>query len=251
MKIQKFVCIIVICFISCSTNKKANNCNTYFSEDYIPIDLYDAVEYLNCQWSEEEKQEFARVSEDDLVRFHFSIGMWIRNNWIRERKGEELNDLAKFFFSYEIFSPDGMSGFILTSFHRKLNNKDIDFEGQVEYYHNYPKLMQEFEEKETKRVLEAFDKYMIGDSITIYMEVDTIRLNARAGIGLVSYKWIYNPENDLELKGKIIQKEIIGDSVNIRMLIQVIDMNKTIEVLGESLNVGDTTEMFLRYLKYE
>lgn len=68
---------------------------------------------------------------------HHSVGRWIRNNWDLW-KGE--GDLYNWFKLNEINHPDDMSGIILTSFHRHMNNKDIKLDEQidtaVEFYLN-------------------------------------------------------------------------------------------------------------------
>ena len=249
MKIEKLICIVFICLMSCVSQTKINDsCSSYPKKGYVPIDLYDAVEYLNCQWSAKDKRKIGRLLEDEAVgQLHFGTGMGIRNGW-ELWQGE--NELVKFFNSHGIFHPDDMSSIILTSFHRKLNNKGIDFESQVQYYLDYWKPIQEYEEKETKRVLAAYDKYNLGDTITIYMEMD--EGNAVVGIGS-GYEWTFNPENDLEFKGKIIEKTIIEDSTNVRLLTHVLHINKegTIEILGKQVKLGDTIVVDLRYLRYE
>ena len=273
MKIEKCVCLICICLMSCSSPRKMD-CKSYPSEGYIPKDLFDAVEYLNCIWSKKEKELFnkkfseylsERLNEDcteyedeifldEDVFLVYDIGKAIRNAW-GLWSGE--NDLVKFFNSYGIFHPDEMSSIILTSVHRKLNKKDIDFEGQVKSCLNYWKLYQEFEEKETKRVLEAYDKYGLNDLITIHLEIfsDTDGKYASVTVG-PDYEWTFNPEKDLELKGKIVQKEIVQDDTgtNVRFLIQIVDVNKeeiVIIWLGRSVKIGEIAEIDMKYLKYE
>ena len=274
MKIKKFVCIIIICLISCSTQHRKNNFNSYPPEGYVPVDLYDAIEYLNCIMSEECKQKIVRyfekeeievdslgdepieieiledenlektfVEDEDfmLFLFYYDFGRNIRNTW-GLWSGE--NDLVKFFNSYEIFHPDDMSSIILLSFYRKMKNKEIDFEGQVQEFLDYWKPILETEKKETKRALETYDKYNLGNAITIYMQVDTITLNA----GIPHYEWIYNSEKDLKIRGKIIQKEIIQDSTDVRLLTQILDINRNrITILGKNVKAADTIEMRLKF----
>jgi len=242
-------------FFACSTQKNTNNCNSNSSEEYIPVDLYDALDYLNCQWSKKEKRKIARIfKDDDLAYIQYEIGKSIRNNW-GLWSGE--NDLVKFFNSHGIFYPDEMSEIILTSFLRKLNKKDIDFEGQIQSYFKLYKIWEEYDEKETKRVLEAYDKYELGDTITLYIEV-TRGIDGEIATYTIGpgYEWTFSQEKDLELKGKIIQKEIFQDNetrTNVRLLIQVFDMNKTgiVNTVWQSVKLGDTTKVELKYLKYE
>jgi len=252
MKIKIFVCIFVMCIISCSTKKKILNCNLYPSKGYFPVDLFDAVEYLNCKWSEKDKRKIAYLTEDKVIgMYHFGIGMGIRNNW-ELWQGE--NDLVKFFNSHGIFHPDDMSSIILISFHRKLNNKEIDFESQVQYYLDYWAPIEEFERKETKRVLEAYEKYQLGDTITLYMEIFDFGQGDVASVRIgANYEWTFNPEKDLEFKGKIVQKEMLQDSTNVTLSIQVFEINKVglVKTIWQDVKLGDTTKVELRYLKYE
>jgi len=256
VRIEKIICIIVICVISsCFIQRKTNNCNSY-PKNYVPIDLNDAIEYLNCHWSEKNKKEFSSLPEKESVaKLHFGIGMGIRNGW-ELWKGE--NDLVKFFNSYEVFHPDDMSSIILTSFHRKLNGKEINFEYQAQYFRDYWKSIEEFYEKETKRANEAYNKYQLDDTITIFMEMDRKEIDGviteETIIGLgPNYQWEYNSEKDLELKGKVIQKNISQDGADVHFYIQVISMNKigTVNTHWGNIVVGDTAKIRLRYLKYE
>ena len=44
--------------------------------------------------SEKEKSELAK---SDPIDYHFSLGMWIRNNWIYVQEEEDVKRLAKAF----------------------------------------------------------------------------------------------------------------------------------------------------------
>lgn len=69
---------------------------------------------------------------DDL---HMSLGMWVRNKWLRGHNPDTL--LSNYFIDMGIRHPDDMSSIILTSYHRKMNNKPIELEAQVQYYLDY------------------------------------------------------------------------------------------------------------------
>ena len=75
-----------------------------------------------------------------------------------------------------------------------------------------------------------------------------------AVVGIVpTYEWTFNPENDLEWKGKIIGKEIISDSTDVRLLVFVTYINKKtlVKILGKNVDLGDTIKVDLKYLRYE
>ncbi|NJW55826.1 DUF6794 domain-containing protein, partial [Salinimicrobium oceani] len=92
-------------------------------------------EYLNCQWSESDKIEFQNKEENTAVtELHFGSGMGIRNGW---ELWEGKNRIARYFKRKGISHPDDMSSIILTSFHRTLNNRPIDLNGQISYHKKY------------------------------------------------------------------------------------------------------------------
>mgnify|MGYP006201837963 FL=1 len=91
------------------------------------------------------KTEFKKISEDDFKgKTHFGLGIWMRNNWSLWGGSR----LSKYFNDMEIYHPDDMSGIILTSYHRKLTNKNIDLESQINYYKTYWKVSEEPKKKD-------------------------------------------------------------------------------------------------------
>ena len=60
-----------------------------------------------------------------------------------------------------------MSSIILTSFHRKLNEKPIDLKTQIEYYKSYWKKISKENEKEEKLIEKKFNNFKIGDTVKI------------------------------------------------------------------------------------
>jgi Fe2+ or Zn2+ uptake regulation protein len=95
---------------------------------YIPIDLEDCFHQLDRILSMTDKEEFRKMSERDAVsHYHFSLGLWIRNNW-----GLWGNSRLKIYFKkIGVKNPDAMSGMILTSYHRFLNKKEIQIDEQI------------------------------------------------------------------------------------------------------------------------
>ena len=88
-----FSVFVFYCLPLCSQDK--NECDKY-SEGYIPENLDDALTYLNCKWSEENKEKFRNENERDAVgKLHHGTGTGIRNAW--KLWAEEKNSLVKFF----------------------------------------------------------------------------------------------------------------------------------------------------------
>ena len=50
---------------------------------------------LDEMLSEADKK--AIVEAEDIIEFHFTLGLWIRNNWLYDRSEEELESLGKAF----------------------------------------------------------------------------------------------------------------------------------------------------------
>lgn len=101
---------------------------------YIPQNLEDCFVQIDEMLSDSLKTEFKKVSEKKFMSMtHFGLGMWIRNNW-NLWKGSRL---TKYFNEKGIYHPDDMSGIILTSYHRKLTQNNIDFENQINYSKTY------------------------------------------------------------------------------------------------------------------
>lgn len=104
---------------------------------YIPKNLEECFIELKKILPKEELEKFKNMPEEKAVSgTHHGLGMWIRNNW-HLWGGQTVSPLAKYFNDMGIRHPDDMSGIILTSFHRHLNNKDIKLEEQRKFYKDY------------------------------------------------------------------------------------------------------------------
>ena len=68
--------------------------------------------------SEEDK---GKLKTGDAIEFHFSLGMWIRNNWIYEQDEEYVKLLAEMFGDDSpFFEADNLSSRIIESYQRHL-----------------------------------------------------------------------------------------------------------------------------------
>lgn len=94
-------------------------------EDYFAL--------LDSLLTDEQKQDMTRHSAFD---YHFSLGMWIRNNWIHTAKDEDLNRLiclfdemaasSPLFLKYgftPFFEPDNLSSLIIEQYIEYLKAK--------------------------------------------------------------------------------------------------------------------------------
>jgi hypothetical protein len=100
---------------------------------YIPKNLEDCFKELEKMLPPDLIAEMKTETEDNMVKYHRGLGMWMRNNW-GLWSGSRL---AKYFNALGIRHPDDMSGIILDSFWRHLNNKPIQLKEQIRYYQNY------------------------------------------------------------------------------------------------------------------
>ncbi len=88
----------------------------------IPKNLDECFVVLKKKFSQQQLDEFKAIKDEDLVQYHFGIGMWMRNSWGLWQG----SDLAKDLERRGITHPDDMSGYIIREFHRYLNEKGIN-----------------------------------------------------------------------------------------------------------------------------
>jgi len=121
--------------------------------DYKPETLDEAFAYLDKFL--QDKEAFQTCPEKEMMGLaHMTLGMWIRNRWrlwwsenYAKNSVNENDDtypqvkpaLNAWFESHGINHADDMSGVVLTSYHRKLNKKDLDLEKQFKRIINYYK----------------------------------------------------------------------------------------------------------------
>ena len=112
---------------------------------YIPKDLADAFVELNKLIDADSKIRFKSVPEQEAVhKLYFSFGRWIIENWGfygGSRLSYYLRELG-------IAHPEDMAQFIIVSYHRNLNHKELNIKEQVTAY----------QEKRQKEHLERVSK---------------------------------------------------------------------------------------------
>jgi hypothetical protein len=169
--------ILLILFLMCfGATYSQVNCDK-FKENFIPKSLEEALSYLDCKWSENDKVTFKSKDENDAIGdLFFGTGAAIRNNWGLWKK--KKTSLVKYFNKRGIFHPDDMTGIIFTSFHRVLNNKPIDLNKQIEYYKDYwEKAKVRSDSGDVLRAIrleKELETYEIGDTVKVGFEVNDI-----------------------------------------------------------------------------
>jgi hypothetical protein len=244
---MKFVVLFTIVIYS-GTVYSQTDCKKY-KDDYIPIGLNDAITYLECTWSKKDKQRFRKQPEREATAsLHFGTGLSIRNGW-GLWKGE--NSLVKYFNSIGIFHPDDMSSIILTSFHRHLNNKDIDLEKQIQKYIEYWKNAEKKEKEWKEENKKEFETFNVGDSVKIRFSLK-IEEN-RDRVYLLSKNFDFGDKANCAVTGIIRDKKILEDD-NYTFVIEVMDIcnRKEVKFGNEGkLVVGETFEYNVTYNNIE
>jgi hypothetical protein len=116
----------------------------------IPRNLKECFEILEGICKKEDIKEFKESEvEDTIGKYHFSLGMFMRNTFeLWGTKGTKaLSPLKKYFSKLGIWHADDMSGIIMTSWHRHLNKKPLKVLEQVRFYKDYWKKMNDKQNK--------------------------------------------------------------------------------------------------------
>lgn len=93
----------------------------------IPRTKEECFAILDEMLSAEEKAQITEM--EDTIDLHFSLGMWIRNNWIYTQGGEAVEALLKEFVDKEdkdmplFIHPDDYSSTILDAYQEYLKAK--------------------------------------------------------------------------------------------------------------------------------
>lgn len=100
---------------------------------YIPTNLEDCHKELDRGLSLNTKASMYLSSKEGMIKYHFGLGMWLRNNWGLWGGSR----LSKYFRSIGMLHPDDMSGVILDSYWHHLHGKNFDLQREVDYYRAY------------------------------------------------------------------------------------------------------------------
>ncbi len=96
---------------------------------YIPKDLYDSFEQLKRLMDQPTLLQFQTLPEERAGRKLYLV-MWLVENW-HFREGSRLSHLIR---QLGITYPEHMAHFIVITFHRHLNKKDLGIKERVEFY---------------------------------------------------------------------------------------------------------------------
>jgi hypothetical protein len=106
---------------------------------YIPKDINDCFVELKRMLHPEFIRELKESSKRDLIKHHMGLGMWMRNNW-GLWGGSHLQD---YFIELGFRHPDDISGAIVNSFWRHLNDMSIEIEKEAETSKYYWQIQEE------------------------------------------------------------------------------------------------------------
>ncbi len=93
----------------------------------VPKTLDETFTALECELTPSALREIRFSGEDDMIRYHFGLGMWMRNNWGLWAGGP----LAQHFGALGIDHPDNMSGVILGAVWRHANGLPVDLDADT------------------------------------------------------------------------------------------------------------------------
>jgi hypothetical protein len=93
--------------------------NDYERHD-IPLTLNDCYLILNNQLDSDLNEDIKNSPVNELIKHHMGLGMWIRNNWIRQTN----NRITKILYDNGLRHPDDMSQIIIIGYHYYLNGID-------------------------------------------------------------------------------------------------------------------------------
>lgn len=89
---------------------------------YIPKDLNDAFAQFDLLIDIKDRQKFQTLSEEEAYhKLFFSFQRWIVNNWGFDG-GSRFSHYIK---GIGISHPEDMAAFVMVTYHRKLNGKDL------------------------------------------------------------------------------------------------------------------------------
>lgn len=109
-----------------------------------PGSLEEAIEFL-IQANKNDLDQLKAMTEKEFTsQAHFALGRNLRNTWflwwqpnLHKAFPTEKPKLVKYFNEMGITHADDMSAIVLTSFHRKISEKELDVEAQVKHFQDF------------------------------------------------------------------------------------------------------------------
>ena len=119
---EYFIKISMVRYLINGALNQNENSVTLYTSDYerldIPLTLNDCYIALNNLLEEQVKNDIKISSVNDLIRYHMGLGMWIRNNWIRQAPHSRI---AALFLENGARHMDEVSQAIIIGYHFYLN----------------------------------------------------------------------------------------------------------------------------------
>ena len=88
---------------------------------YCPLTKEIAFARLDKRLCEEDKMAIFKAK--DMIEFHFTLGMWIRNTWIYGNEEERVEALAKDLGEEIFWDADSISTAIIDGYKKHLKKK--------------------------------------------------------------------------------------------------------------------------------
>lgn len=98
-----------------------------------PKNLSECFEQLDSIMSDADDADWFKNADEQeaVIKSHHGLGRWIRNNWGLWTQDSRLHE---YFKNLGLTHPDDMSSVILTSYHRHLNNVELNLEEQIQHF---------------------------------------------------------------------------------------------------------------------
>ena len=100
---------------------------------YIPKNIEEAFIELGKIVGNEGANEIRTSPDENMSEYHLGLGVWLRNKWGLW----EGSSMTNYFKELGICHPDDMTGIILTTFWRKVNNQAINLQELIRSYQAY------------------------------------------------------------------------------------------------------------------
>lgn len=215
------------------------------SGDEIPKEMKICHDFIDSALSESELDDFRATTEGDLIKYHFGLGTYLRNNLLRHHKRSD--EIWEYFNDQGIFHLDDMSSLIIKSYHRHLNDKGADVDDQVKKYHEFWKPIADCEEKLNERAVALYERYTVGDTLRIQMPVSESSSVVDYPCPDDNREWEFNDSTDLEITGVIADKYHINSETNLFFNVRILTKSKAdSKIMWKEKNVGDDVSVSLK-----
>jgi len=155
-----------------------NRCKKY-NGNYIPLDLYDAIDFLDCRLDQITKENLKKENENE--RAYKSKSYYFDQLLSRWEIGHDNSILTKYFEKLAINDPYQILDIIHTSLIRKLSGQEIRLANQIDSIGQnrmrYIKRINELTRDDTPDIIRAYLKIQKGDTLVITLGDHNRELN--------------------------------------------------------------------------